>query len=210
MEDVEIVSAETFRALEMAHSSYGLLVRQPDFPAIVRFTTYGGKRYTVLARQWWNHARCTVDAYELVPRVEFKGQSTIDAFDSQVIRTEFLLTDFTGLMVDVDGEHMVCARRQSFERGLPSGRPMCFREAMIYTEAQQAISWRKKYQANPPHVFSLNGHPVFKYLDPLTGQCDVVLLWQFDRLVEEIRLDRSIHLEGVPAHVLHELVAVPT
>lgn len=209
MGGVEIVSAETFRAFELAHSSFGLCSRQPDMPAKVRAITYGGKHYTVLARHWWNQVRCTVEAYELIPLSEYNGKSTIDAFDPQVIRAEFLLTDFTGLMVEVDDARMVCARRQTFECGLPSGRPMCFRAAMLYSEAQEDLSWRKKYQAKPPQVFSLNGHPVFKYMDARTGHCDVVLLWRNSGQVEEIRLDRSTPLEGVPAHVLHELVAIP-
>ena len=206
---IEIVSAEIFHALGLAHSSYGLFSRIGDAVPKVRDITYGGKRFTVLSERWWSNSRCSVDAYELVPVEQFTGTTVAFPFDTQSFSPYTLLPDLSGLVVEVDGVRMVCARKHTFERGLPAGSPMCFREAMVYSEAQRKLGWRSKYQSKSPQVFSLNGHPVFKYQNAHTGEAESVLLWKMDRQVCEIRLDRSTKLEGVPGPALLACVAIP-
>ncbi|MBV7542155.1 hypothetical protein [Acidovorax sp. sic0104] len=206
---IEIVSAETFKALALVHSSSSLMGKDPDGVGFVRATTYAGKLFTTLAYHWWSLSRCTVEAYELMEPDRFTGPTTVNGFNSAMIRGQWMDTDFTGLLVQVDGANMVCARRQRFEAGLPTGEPMSFRDALAYSDAQKSLGWRTKYRARHPQVFSVNGHPVFKYQDPASGHCDLVLLWKHDHLVEEIRLDRSAKLDGVPGHVMHACLTVP-
>ena len=198
MHAVEVISAEAFTALALAHSSSGLRARQPGGVASVRAASAGGSLYTVFAMQWWNQVRCTIEAYRLVEGHAYAGPTTIDAFDAAVIRSEYASTDFTGLLVDVEGKQLVCAERRAFEMGLPAGPAMCFGEAIRYSEAQGSLGWRRRYRGIHAQLFSRNGHPVYKYEDPSTGHCDVVLLWKWMGMVSEIRLDRATKLDGVP------------
>lgn len=204
----EIISAEAFTALALAHSSSGLRARQPGAVASVRAASSEGSLYTVIAMQWWNQVRCTIEAYRLVDGHSYVGPTTIDAFDAAVIRGECASTDFTGLLVEVDGRQLVCAERRAFEMGLPAGPSLCFGEAIRYSESQRHLGWRRRYQGLQAQIFSRNGHPVYKYEDPSTGHCDVVLLWKWMGMVSEIRLDRSTKLDGVPETALRAIRAL--
>ena len=171
-------------------------------PVPVRTAENGGYLYTAFATIYGPYGvarKPCVEAYRLLPRSMYSGETTTVYHDAEAIRSGFRERgDHTGLIVSVRGNKMVCADKVRFLMDLPGTRPLSQTEADSYDERQRDYGWRAGwFKGALPEWFSLKGHPVALYTGHSTiGNNHAVLFWKLGGDIQEISIADDVDLSA--------------
>ena len=166
----------------------------------VRTAEYGGYLYTAFATIYGPYGvarKPCVEAYRLLPRSMYSGETTSVYHDAEAIRSGLRdRGDHTGLIVSVRGNKMVCADKVRFLMDLPGTRPLSQTEAESYDERQRDYGWRAGwFKGALPEWFSLKGHPVARYRGHATiGNNHASLFWMLGGAIQELSIADDVAL----------------
>jgi hypothetical protein len=169
-------------------------------PVPVRTAEYGGYLYTAFATIYGPYGAARkpcVEAYRLLPRSMYSGETTSVYHDAEAIRSGLRERgDHTGLIVSVRGNKMVCADKVWFLMDLPGTRPLSQAEAESYDEWQRDYGWRAGwFNGALPEWFSLNRHPVARYRGHATiGNNRAALFWKLGGAIQELSIADDVAL----------------
>jgi hypothetical protein len=171
-------------------------------PVPVRTAEYGGYLYTAFATIYGPYGAARkpcVEAYRLLPRSMYSGETTSVYHDEGTIRSGLRERgDHTGLIVSVRGNKMVCADKVRFLMDLPGTRPLSQVEAVAFDERERVFGWRSGwFKAAMPEWFSLKGHPVARYTGHRTlGNNHAVLFWRLGGTIQELSIAHDVALSA--------------
>lgn len=169
-------------------------------PVPVRTAEYGGYLYTAFSATYGPYGAARqpcVEAYRLLPRSMYSGETTSVYHDAEAIRSRLRERgDHTGLIVSVRGAKMVCADKVRFLMDLPGTRPLSQVEAVAFDERERVFGWRSGwFKGALPEWFSLKGHPVARYTGHRTlGNNHEALFWKLGGAIQELSIADDVAL----------------
>ncbi len=196
------VSAEIWFRLAGANSAKRAALGNKDAPLKVKHAEYGGFLYTTFSVTYGGYGateRPRLDAIRLLPVGMWSGEvfETIKQLDRRIERDERLRGSYLGLMVEVYGEKMVCAKASTFVMGLPKTRPVSLDDAESYDRKQARAGWRAIFFKGAKTSWaSLEGHPVIVYENHRTGARRSVLVWRDGKSTRDLIIGDDVPLGG--------------
>ena len=165
-------------------------------PLSVKSDVYQGRRYTAfgtLYGPWGVNSKPKIWAYDLKPEALYDGETTLVYHDADAIAEgRHARGDHAGLIVNVNGQRMVCAKRVDLVKDLPTTPPLSLAEAHAWRDRNAAAGFGDRREVTW-HAYS--GHPVIRYH---TGHgMPAELLWSIDgQQVTAMWLGKDLELDS--------------
>lgn len=163
---------------------------------------YNGFLYATFAAMYGEfgaHERPRLEAYRLLPESMWRGEKfeTAKALSRRAENDESLRGSYLGLLVEVLGEPMVCAKEETFVMDLPRTKPMALEEAEKYEAKQRRVGWRSMFFRGAAVWWaSLERHPVAVYENKKTGARRSALVWRDGKSTRDLIIGSEVPLGG--------------
>lgn len=195
-----LVPAEKWEVASDAFSGQLAVEHKGSGPIKVKTFRHDAFLYTVFSVHYRHYGaqKAEVEAWRLVPASLYPGETTQRYHDKEAIEAGLRQRgDYTGLVVLVRGQRMVCAQRVLFYQDLPATAPLSRAEAEAYDRNESGYGWRALWYAGAtPTWHTLRGHPVARYCCHSTlGHAHTVLFWRHESRIEEMSLDIEVILD---------------